>query len=170
MQLPASGGGALLPAGDIVGFLLDHPTSPAYQTIGSHLFGLLHSSGIGEQWADLRALHAAPKAEGLRTVLEIRPLALRELPWETLIDGNGQVLFLDEKNPCLRGAVDFADLGHEVGHFIEDDFMLTADLASCWKLRSTRPPSAKSVARAGVRGSVNCSPTCTDCSPLVRLS
>lgn len=105
--LPPQAGGQALAASAIVAYLLATARSVGFVSIGQYLFDVLHSSGIGAKWDDIRTKYETPNGPGLRTVFEIEPPDLRGLPWESLMNGN-QAKFLDPDNPCVRGPINFA--------------------------------------------------------------
>jgi hypothetical protein len=111
LQITPLAGGDSLTLDGLVPFLLSkspsRASSSAYLEIGQYLFDLLHNSGIGQKWDDLRDEHEFPIGAGLRTILEITPPTLRHLPWEALTNGT-QSYFVDSNNPWVRGPVRFS--------------------------------------------------------------
>jgi hypothetical protein len=76
--------------------------------VGAYLYGLLTAGpGVAEVRARWDALRAAqPAGEPLLTVFDVRPAELRRLPWE-LLNRDGERLFADQANPCVRGRFPF---------------------------------------------------------------
>ena len=83
----------------------DRP-SPAFRTIGEHLWSLIGGSAIGPsviaQWTAHRKRRQDDANEGIRTILDVRPPELRALPWELMVQDN-LPLFASPLNPVLRG-------------------------------------------------------------------
>ena len=92
----------------IVPYLLgQRDPSPTFLAIGQYLLRQVAPGNVGTEWDALRQQLAAPTGPGLRTYLDIRPMAIRRLPWELLADAPGKRLFLDAANPWVRGSPPF---------------------------------------------------------------
>jgi hypothetical protein len=97
---PAAQGEAISPDAIIELVLTQTEASAMFHQIGLYLYGLVARGAIGQAWDELRVPGAV--AEGVRTILDVRPDGLAKLPWELLSRGNGR-LFMDPRNPCVRG-------------------------------------------------------------------
>jgi CHAT domain len=88
-------------------FLKQSGGSPRFEAIGEYLYRLLFQGKVKDRWEALRDQFAKEdpgRSEGLRTLLNIAPPALRLLPWELMYDA-GSYLFLDPDHPFIRGSV-----------------------------------------------------------------
>lgn len=79
--------------------------SDKFMVVGEYLYQLLAQGEVGKQWQQLRA-RAAREGTGLRTVLDIRPQAVRLLPFELLCHEQ-EYLFINPQSPFMRGEIDF---------------------------------------------------------------
>lgn len=67
--------------------------------VGRQLWRLISEGPVGAWWADeVKAAGGAP----VRTILDVRPPELRELPWELMTPDKGGPLFRDAKHPWVR--------------------------------------------------------------------
>jgi CHAT domain len=72
--------------------------SPHFRSVGSWLFNALTSNEAGERWQQERG-----GAQPLRTLLDVRPAGLAELPWELLWDPARPLgAFAETVRPCSR--------------------------------------------------------------------
>ncbi|WP_438029742.1 CHAT domain-containing protein [Sorangium sp. So ce233] len=72
-----------------------------FAKIGEYIRLLLDKGGIGATWRELRK-----RPEGIRTILDIRPEAIRAVPWEIMCD-DALRLFARDKHPLALGTIDF---------------------------------------------------------------
>lgn len=105
---PRAPGGKPL-RGDSLGqfYAAQDDVSDLLAPIGQYLHRLLFGGKdgeIGRAWRRLLEEHGSTHGEGLRTILDVEPDALKGQPWELLSDGE-DMLFLDSSNPFIRGTV-----------------------------------------------------------------
>jgi hypothetical protein len=114
-QPAAEGGEPAVP--EALRSALLHAAQPAHDLLGRvgvYLYELLTAgqgvAPVAAAWDELRAAYPGevPPSEGLLTVFDVRPAALRQLPWE-LLNRDGERLFADAGNPCVRGRFPFKD-------------------------------------------------------------
>jgi hypothetical protein len=107
VAFPAQNGNGPLTPDAIVDFLLRRESSPDFQKIGQHFWSLLHASAIGGFLESVWGTHVTNGNDmkaGVRTILDVRPGALRRLPWELLFR-NDMPLFASPLNPMVRGSL-----------------------------------------------------------------
>lgn len=89
-------------------FINESGDSTRFSKWGIYLHKLLFHGDIATEWKRLRGLYPGEvkdKSEGLRTILDIKPDALRWLPWE-LIQNEPPPWFFDPTNPFSRGTLE----------------------------------------------------------------
>lgn len=80
--------------------------------VGAHLHDLLVSGEVGAFLDEVRRSAQEPSAIPVRIVVDVRPPALRRLPWE-LINRRGMRPFIDRDNPWVRGSSDDWERAHQ---------------------------------------------------------
>lgn len=75
--------------------------SAHFASVGSYLHGLLVRDGIVDAWESLTATPPGGPRAALRLYLDVRPSALRRLPWE-LLRANNRIVFADPLAACSR--------------------------------------------------------------------
>jgi hypothetical protein len=74
------------------------PILPAIE-VGRQLWNLIADGPVGTWWAEQVA---AAGDNSVRTILDIRPPELRELPWELMSPNRGRPVFRDATHPWVR--------------------------------------------------------------------
>lgn len=109
-QPPPAGSTKTMSEEDVVNVLARAGNSPLFEHVGHCLYRVLFSGAVGVEWDALQA--GLGKGEALRTVLDIEPRRLSEMPWELLKPPNSPTrgprrhLFLDPNRPFVRGRRD----------------------------------------------------------------